>query len=72
MTPAHPTDPPGGRTADGRFAPGNSVRRQQTRAARMRELRHALAEAATPEDLREVLRTLRDLAVAGDIRAAKV
>jgi hypothetical protein len=63
--------PGAGRSADGRFAPDNSVRRKQARPARMRELRRALALAATPKDLVEVLRSLRDLAIGGDVRAAK-
>jgi hypothetical protein len=61
-----------GRGSDGRFAPGNAGGPGNLYAARVGELRGALLDAVTPEDLRAVVRALVDAAKGGDVTAAKV
>lgn len=67
---AHPELP--GRTRSGRFAPGNQGgpggTHYYTRAA---ELRRAMLSATTEDDVRAVLEKLLDLALAGDVAAAR-
>lgn len=67
---AHPEIP--GRTKSGRFAVGNQGGpggwHYHTRAA---ELRRAMLSATTEEDVRDVLGKLLDLALAGDVSAAR-
>lgn len=63
-----------GRDASGRFAPGNpggpgAIAHERTKRAR--ELRQALHDAVTPEDMAAVARALIDKAKAGDVAAAR-
>ncbi len=63
-----------GRDASGRFAPGNpggpgAIAHERTKRAR--ELRQALHDAVTPEDVAAVARALVDRAKAGDVAAAR-
>lgn len=63
-----------GRDASGRFAPGNpggpgAIAHERTKRAR--ELRQALHDAVTPEDMAAVARALVDRAKAGDVAAAR-
>lgn len=59
------------RTPDGRFAPGNTQARGNPFAKRVGELRAALLEAVTPEDIREIIRGMVAQAKAGDVTAAR-
>ncbi len=59
------------RTPDGRFAPGNTQARGNPFAKRVGELRSALLEAVTPEDIREIIRGMVAQAKAGDVAAAR-
>jgi hypothetical protein len=65
-------DSPNGRQIDGRFATGNKHSLGHAGNRRQRELRAALIEAATPEKVRAVEEALHELAVGGDVAAAKV
>lgn len=58
------------RRPDGRFAPGSAP--GPGRSAGTGEHRRALLAAVTPEDVQKVAETLRDLALDGDVGAAKV
>ena len=66
-----PTNP-NGRHVDGRFTPGNAIGKGNPGNRRQRELRAALIEAATPEKVKAVEEALYELAVGGDVAAAKV
>ena len=61
-----------GRDTKGRFVPGNKCSPGNPLARYHHKLRMAVAEVATPERMREVVAKLVDLAVRGDITAAKV
>jgi hypothetical protein len=61
-----------GRHVDGRFTPGNAIGKGNPGNRRQRELRAALIEAATPEKVKAVEEALYELAVGGDVAAAKV
>ena len=63
-------DKPAKRDRFGRFQPGTAA--GPGRAAHTQEHRAAMREAVTPEDVRNILGTLRDLALAGDINAARL
>jgi hypothetical protein len=63
---------PNGRDIDGRFAAGNKLSLGNAGNRRQRELRTALVEAATPEKVRAVEESLHEVAVGGDVAAAKV
>ena len=63
---------PNGRDVDGRFTPGNAIGKGNPGNRRQRELRAALIEAATPEKVKAVEEALHELAVGGDVAAAKV
>src|SRR5262249_47953035 len=63
---------PKGRSGDGRFAPGNQIATGNPGNKRMRELRKALIDSATPEAVREVGEALQEMARGGDVQAAKV
>jgi hypothetical protein len=65
-------DSPNGRQSDGRFATGNKHSLGHAGNRRQRELRAALIEAATPEKVKAVEEALHELAVGGDVAAAKV
>ena len=61
-----------GRDARGLFQAGNQIAKGHVGNARMRELRRTLVEAATPEKVKAVEESLHELAVGGDVAAAKV
>jgi hypothetical protein len=63
---------PNGRHVNGRFALGNKVAVGNPGGSRMKELRAALLAAATPEKVKAVEESLHELAVGGDVAAAKV
>lgn len=62
-----------GRRRDGKFAPGNQAARGRPNpfARKQTELRKALYEEASPEDVRAVLRRLLDAALRGEPWAIK-
>jgi hypothetical protein len=60
-----------GRGAKGLFARGNTFATGNPANRRMRELRQALLDCATPEKVREVEASLHELAVGGDVHAAR-
>lgn len=64
--------PPEGRDETGRFTPGNKAAKNNRGRARMQELRDALLEAGTPERIAEVEASLREMAIGGDVSAAKL
>ena len=61
-----------GRHVDGRFAAGNKLSLGNAGNRRQRELRAALLECATEEKVKAVEEALHELAVGGDVAAAKV
>jgi hypothetical protein len=63
---------PNGRHLDGRFAAGNRAAVGHVSNARMKELRRALLDCATEEKVKAVEESLHELAVGGDVAAAKV
>ena len=60
-----------GRDGSGRFAPGNAGGPGNPHAKRVNELRTALMEAVTPDDLRKIIAALVKAAQAGDTAAAR-
>ena len=60
-----------GRTAGGRFAPGNACGRGNPHARRVARLRAELLRAVEPQDLRDVMSALLARAKAGEIAAVK-
>jgi hypothetical protein len=60
-----------GRTAGGRFAPGNKVA-AGTRQAHLQQLRKAFVDCLTVSDVADVTAALVNAAKAGDIAAIKV
>jgi hypothetical protein len=63
---------PNGRTLDGRFAPRNAISQGNLGNKRMKALRRALLDCATEEKIKAVEKALYDLAIGGDVTAAKV
>ena len=63
---------PNGRSPDGRFALGNQAAAGNPINRRMKELRRALLDSTSPEDVKAVGQTLWELATGGDVQAAKV
>ncbi len=61
-----------GRLGDGRFASGNSFSPGNPNARRMHELRRAIYDAATEDDVKAVIKALGDSAKGGDTAACKV
>jgi hypothetical protein len=61
-----------GRAERGRFAPGNQYAAGNPNHKRMYELRKALLDAATPEQVKVVADKMYDLATTGDVAAAKL
>jgi hypothetical protein len=61
-----------GRTAGGRFGPGNRFSRGNSLARRMRELRSAVLQCVTPEDIKAVVRKLVDMATHGHTASCKI
>ena len=60
-----------GRQAGGRFGPGNRFSKGNPHAAKVAKLRSAALAAVTQKDLRGIVRKLCDLALAGDVAAAR-
>ena len=60
-----------GRSAGGRFGPGNKYALGNPHARRVARLRAELLRAVQPEDLREVVGALLTQAKSGDVAAAK-
>ncbi len=61
-----------GRDAGGRFAPGNAGGPGNPMARKVASLRKALLDSTTPEQIMEVAEKLRQLAIEGDVPAAKL
>jgi hypothetical protein len=61
-----------GRDSRGRFGPSNAYGKGHAGHKRMAELRGAVLEAATPEILFALTRTLAKLALEGDVAAARL
>lgn len=61
-----------GRDGKGRFAKGNPGGPGNPTLVRLGQMRAAVREAITPDDLQNVLRGLRDKATKGDSQAASV
>src|SRR5262245_9622076 len=61
-----------GRDDAGKFLPGNKAGRGNPVHRRMNELRTALMDATTPDDVKAVGAKLKELALAGDVMAARV
>ena len=68
--------PPGNNGHDrdqrGRFTPGNSAGKGNPHHRRVGQLRSALLKSITDADMEKLGRTLLDLALGGDVQAAKV
>jgi hypothetical protein len=64
-------DSTSGRRPDGTFAPGNRAGRGNPFAKRAQELRSALYDAVSTEDLRQVVAALVTQAKSGDVPAAR-
>ena len=60
-----------GRDGNGRFAPGNRFANGNPHARRIGQLRSALLEAVTPDDVMAIARKMVEMAKAGDIQAAR-
>ena len=60
-----------GRGARGRFAPGNKIAKGNPHAVKVAKLRTAALAAVKPADVRAVVRKLVELALAGDVAAAR-
>jgi hypothetical protein len=61
-----------GRNLNGHFAPGNRIGKGNLGNKRMAELRRALLDSATPDRVKAVAEALYEMAVGGDVSAAKV
>src|SRR3954466_6916760 len=61
-----------GRLTAGRFGAGNRFGGGNPNARRMFDLRKALLDSAKPEDVQAVGAKLAELAMAGDVQAAKL
>lgn len=64
--------PNGGRDVRGRFAKGNPGGPGNPHAKKVAQLRSALLRAVSMSDLRAVVKKLVDLALAGDVPAARL
>jgi hypothetical protein len=60
------------RTRDGRFAPGNKISQGNLGNMRMKELRMSILQAATEQDVQDVIRKMAAMAKDGDVAAARV
>ena len=61
-----------GRRPDGKFGPGNRAGRGNPHAKRAQKLRSAVLYAVKPNDIKQVIEKLVELAKDGDINAAKL
>ncbi len=66
-----PPDDNGREAATGRFAAGNTFGQGNPHHRRVAELRSALLDAISPEDLRAIVEQLVQKAKAGDVAAAR-
>jgi hypothetical protein len=66
------TEDKAGRGPDGKFAPGNHLGRGNPFARKCAELRKALLNAVTAQDIAEIVAKLLEKAKAGDAAAARV
>jgi hypothetical protein len=69
---SRPTEDTPGRGSDGKFAAGNQISRGNPFARQCAELRKALVNAVTPQDIAEIVAKLLEKAKAGDAAAARV
>ncbi len=69
--PPSPPDDNGRETATGRFAAGNTFGEGNPHHKRVAELRSALLDAISPEDLRAIVEQLVQKAKSGDVVAAR-
>ena len=60
-----------GRDGNGRFAPGNRFANGNPHAKRIGQLRSALLEAVTPDDVTAIANKMVEMAKAGDIQAIR-
>lgn len=60
-----------GRGPRGRFGPGNKIAKGNPHAVRVAKLRTAALSAIKPKELAAVIRKLLELALAGDVAAAR-
>ena len=60
-----------GRGSRGRFSPGNQFAVGNPHAAKVAKLRTAALNATTQKDIRGILKKLTELALAGDVSAAR-
>ena len=71
-SPAPPSTTAGnGRQAAGRFGPGNRFAKGNPHAVKVAKLRTAALNAVKPKELAGVIRKLLELALAGDVAAAR-
>ncbi len=61
-----------GRGSNGQFLAGNRIGTGNPAARQAQQLRFALMNAVTPEDVQRMVRRLVQLAEAGDVQAAKL
>jgi hypothetical protein len=66
------TPPNADRSSDGKFAPGNKLGKGNPFARQCAELRKALLNAVTPQNIAEIAAKLLEKAKAGDAAAARV
>ena len=64
-------NPPSGRDTNGRFAKGNVGGPGNPFGREVAALRQAACEVVSADDLRNIMTTMRDLALAGNVQAAK-
>lgn len=67
-----PKKPQPGRTATGQFAKGNQAAKGNPYTKKAAEMRKALYQAITPDDVREIVETLKVQAKAGDLKAIAI
>jgi hypothetical protein len=60
------------RGPNGRFLPGNRLAKGNPAARRAQSLRFALLRAVKPSDLTQIVEKLIQLAIGGDVQAAKL
>jgi hypothetical protein len=60
-----------GRGGNGRFLPGNRIGKGNPLAGRVAKFRAAALETVTFADMRRIVRKLVDLAIGGDVAAAR-
>ena len=66
-----PTNP-NGRSSSGKFAAGNRFGKGNPHARRVQQLRTAILDAVTPDDVKAIVAGLIEAAKSGDVAAAKL